>query len=115
MPLEEFIQSVRDEKKILAHYYGDLVRALFLLASFIMLVTLPFNADKLPVSLFTSITVILFLSIFAALTNPKQTWTAIINNIISIVGFLALEYYAILAYQLYSISSLMFWTNQFLS
>ena len=115
MALNEFFQAVKEEKKITLHYYGDLVRALFLLAAIVMLVTLPFVAYLLPVQFFTSIVVILFLSIFAALTNPKQKWTAILNNIVSIVGFLIMEYYAIISFYQYSVASLLFWTNQILS
>lgn len=115
MALNEFFDTLKIEKKLSLHYYGDMVRSLFMLAALVMLITLPFVNDLLPVSLPISILGILFLGIFAAITNPLQIWTTIFNVAISIIAFLIFEYYSIDAYYKFSFQSLLFWTNQILS
>jgi hypothetical protein len=81
------------------HYYGDTVRFLFMVAAAVMLITLPsFNAIlKIPV--IVSVATILILTLSAGLTNPKQKWDALINVIISAIGFLVFETFGVLAYQ----------------
>ena len=115
MALNEFFDVLKTEKKLTLHYYGDMVRALFMLAALVMIITLPFVYKLLPVPLPVSILIILFLGIFAALTNPLQISSVIINAFFSIGAFLVFEYFAIDAYIKYTIINLLFWTNQLLS
>lgn len=115
MALNEFFDAIKIEKKTNLHYYGDMVRSLFMLAAVVMIVTLPFVNEQLPVSLPVSILAILFLGISAAITNPLQLWSIITNATISIVAFSIFEYYSVSAYFQYSIFSLLFWTNQVLA
>lgn len=115
MALNEFFDTFKIEKKISLHYYGDMVRALFMIAAIVMLITLPFVKELLPVPLPISILAILFLGIFAAVTNPIQMWTITANVIVSIVAFLVFEYFSIDAFNKFSIESLLFWVNQTLS
>lgn len=115
MALDEIFDTLKAERKMTVHYYGDMVRTLFMLAAVVMLFTLPFFNKILPVPLPVSIFMILFLGIFAATTNPKQSWTGIANVIISISSFGIFVYYSVDSYYKYSIESLYFWTNQILS
>ena len=74
------------------HYYGDVVRRLFLVAAIIMLVTLPFFNDRLPISSNLSLLIIVVLAIFAGATNPVKIMPAVIDVMVSIIGAAAFEY-----------------------
>lgn len=80
------------------HYYGDIVRILFVTAGLIMLITLPFFGNLIPVPYFASIIIILTIAILAGLTNPVQKWIAMIDTGVSVVAFVGFEYYAIQAF-----------------
>jgi len=94
------------------HYYGDIVRRLFLVVAFFMLLTLPFFLEKIPLPYYLGIFSILLLIIFSGLTNPKQLWVSVFDGTISLLGVIIFGYYAIDAYLLYSVISLYFWVNQ---
>jgi len=64
------------------HYYGDIVRILFVVAA-VILFAMQFTGIRLPFSAFGSIMMILFLVIAAGLTNPVQIWIHWINIFIS--------------------------------
>jgi|SRR3989344_6923238 len=101
------------------HYYGDIVRKLFVLGGVVMLVTEPFFTDFLPVSVFVSLVIIVFLGIFAGLTSPRHRWVQIVNMLIAAVAVFVFEYYAIDIYLrmgLYGIKTGgFFWVNQALA
>ena len=80
------------------HYYGDLVRRLFMFAAVVMVVGLPFVLNDVPFPLFISLFAILVIGIFAGLTNPKHFWVAILNLLISSVAILTFEWIAVDAY-----------------
>lgn len=82
----------------LSHYYGDIVRILFLVASAVMLVGLPAFLDYTHLPTLVSVFAILILSCAAGLTNPNQLWSAVLNVVISIVGFMVFESFAVIAY-----------------
>lgn len=71
-----------------SHYYGDIVRKLFLAAGVIMLVSLPATISLLAV---------LAVTIVAGLTNPRQMWVMWLNAAVSLAGIVAFEYHAILS------------------
>lgn len=81
-----------------AHYYGDIVRLLFLVASGVMLVGLPAFAGYLPNPTIMSVFAIVVLGCAAGLTNPNQPWSSVVNAIISVIGFIVFESYAVAAY-----------------
>lgn len=114
MPLDNLVGNSKNSSHI-PHYYGDLVRFFFLLAAVIMIVTLPFVNNLLPVPVLASIFVILLLSIIAGLTSPSQKWTAVLNSVVAISGFVAYEYYAVNTYLSAASSNLLFVTNQTLA
>ena len=96
------------------HYYGDLVRRLFFGGAIFMLISLPFVSSILPFPIFASLIAIIALSFVAGLTNPMQSWVAVINEIIAISAVLAFEYYAITYYENLGFSSV-FAINQILA
>lgn len=86
-------------EKPLEHYYGDIVRYLFLAAGIIMLVTLPLFQSLIETPLMVSISGIAVLGIAAGLTNPQQIVSAVVNFVISIVGFITFAYSATTSFQ----------------
>ena len=80
------------------HYYGDVVRILFFIASILMIFGLPLLFGIIPISVHISIFSILILIFIAGLTNPAQKWVSIIDTIFSSVGFVVFEYYAVVTF-----------------
>ena len=108
-------ESFKNEKRLTRHYYGDLVRSLFMLAAIIMLVTLPFLVGKLPVPIYLSIFIIIVIGALAGLTNPLQKWVSILNATISLAGLSVFEYFAAKSYIGVKLGTLYFVTNQTLA
>lgn len=80
------------------HYYGNIVRMLFLMASIYMVVGLPVIRNYIEIPTVLSVIGILILGLAAGLTNPKQTWDAGINVGIAGFGLVVFESYAVAAY-----------------
>lgn len=112
--MANLIEELKSEKLFTKHYYGDVVRFLFLLAAAIMLISLPFLNNNLPVPLIFSITTILSIGVLAGFTNPLQRTTAIINTGVSAISLVTFEYYAVNYYLDFSLSE-MFVVNQILA
>ena len=81
-----------------AHYYGDMVRALFLVGAVLMAVTLPFFSTQLPVPASIAIFIILIIGTIAGVTNPNQKWVLYTNVSISTVAFITFEYFATITF-----------------
>ncbi len=110
--MKDFWETLRNEKLLTKHYYGDVVRFLFLLAAVIMLVTLPFLNPNLPVPLILSILIILTIGLVAGVTNPLQKSTSAITTGISSIALVVFEYYAVTTYLASSFTNLLFIVNQ---
>lgn len=95
-----------------SHYYGDVVRKLFVLAGALMLVTSPFFRDRLPLSVYWGVWVIIVLDIVAALTSPRLRSVAVAECIIALGCFGVFEYYAL---RDFSPVDALFWVNQTLA
>lgn len=113
--MKDFWEALRNEKLLTKHYYGDVVRFLFLLAAVIMLITLPFLNPNLPVPLIMSILIILTIGLVAGVTNPLQKNTSVITTGISSIALVVFEYYAVTTYLASSFTSLLFIVNQTLA
>lgn len=96
------------------HYYGDMVRRLFILASIVMLIMLPVLKDTISVPLLVSVLIVIVIAFFAGLTNPLQKSAAFFNMLISAGGLVFFEYQAVLSYVPEKITYL-FGTNQILA
>lgn len=81
-------------RKIL-HYYGDQVRIILFLTGLVMLGGLPYFKDLIPTPANYSIFAIVVIAFLAGFTNPKQVWTIYLDLVVSLVGFLVFEYFAI--------------------
>jgi prepilin signal peptidase PulO-like enzyme (type II secretory pathway) len=86
-------------KYALQHYYGDIVRYLFLTAGIIMLLTLPIFQSFIGLPVIFSILAIAGLGIAAGLTNPQQFISAAVNFAFSVIGFVAFAYSSVDTYQ----------------
>lgn len=103
------------EKRKIPHYYGDVIRVLFVLGAFIMLVTQPFFNQQLPFSIPLSLLAITLLVFVAGLTNPRHRWLAIVNAVFSIIAVIIFGYFSVAAYVQYSPQSLIFWVDEILA
>src|SRR3990167_687734 len=83
------------EYKKHAHYYGNLVRKFFFSAALLMLVILPVFRDRIPMPLFLSILAITVVGFFAGMTNPLQPWVFRSDLLISLIGFVSIEYFTV--------------------
>lgn len=97
------------------HYYGDIIRALFVIGAIIMLLTQPFFNRQIPVSIPVSLLVITLLVFVAGLTNPRQRWLAVVNAIFSIIAVIAFGYFSVTAYESYPPQSVLFWVDEALA
>jgi uncharacterized membrane protein len=86
-------------KYALSHYYGDVVRYLFLAGGILMLITLPMFQPIIGIPTIVSVISIAVLGIAAGLTNPKLSSSATANFLISAIGFVVFAYNAVQAYQ----------------
>src|SRR3989344_4510405 len=77
------------------HYYGDVVRRLFIVGSFVMLLTLPIFNSLIPVHVFFSILAIIIVSTIAGMMNPIHKTMAVIEFFVSIIALLIFEYFAV--------------------
>lgn len=102
-------------QKPIPHYYGDVVRALFIFGAALMLVSLPFFRLETPISVPASLAVIAVLGLAAGLTNPREMWVAALDAIISLAAVVFFGYFAVAAYAAYSPRSVFFWINQVLA
>jgi len=80
------------------HYFGNVVRRLFILNGAIVLLALPFFPNFLPLPSLVSTTAVVFLIIFAAMTNPMLPTINKTNVVISAVGLIIFENMAIASY-----------------
>lgn len=97
------------------HYYGDIIRFLFLSVAIVMLVGLPIIARFLSLPPIVSVFAILMLGLAAGLTNPRQAWTAVVNVGIAIIGFVTFALSAVSSYQTHSAHSRFFISNLILA
>jgi hypothetical protein len=81
------------------HYYGDIVRYLFLAAGILMLLTLPMFQGFIGLPVIFSILAIAGLGIAAGLTNPQQFISAAVNFSFSVIGFVTFAYSSVASYQ----------------
>lgn len=81
------------------HYYGDIVRKLFILAGAMMVIGTPFFKNEISVPLIFPALAIAAFALVAGLTNPNQRWVAMINVALSAISLIIFEAYALENYQ----------------
>ena len=91
----DYIEREAPQKPHTPHYYGDIVRKLFIAGGVLMLVTLPIFYKDIPIPFTLSVFAILAIVLLAGLTNPRQTWVTVLDLIVSAFAFMSFEYVAI--------------------
>ena len=102
----------------ISHYYGDLVRRLFLVAGVILILSLPFFKNFVPFPIAASAVGVLTIGFLAGMTSPRHDLVVALDVLISIAGLVLFEYYAVQAYPVAASSqdaALFFWTNELLA
>lgn len=82
----------------IAHYYGDTVRKLFLAAAVLMLIGAPLYSDDISAQGTVLVLASLVLAIVAGVMSPQMRIAKFASVIISIVGTLIFELWALGAY-----------------
>jgi hypothetical protein len=85
--------------KPIDHYYGNIVRACFIIASFMLLGTILIDWRLLNFYLLVGVVGIVVLIVLAGLTNPKSLKVLNIEAGVSAFGFIFFEYAAIIAFE----------------
>lgn len=85
------------------HYYGDIVRVIFVCAG-VALIIIPVFLTDVDVSMPLVILSALVLGFLAGITNPRQRWIATANSIVSAVGIILFESAAIGTYQSFGVT-----------
>lgn len=80
------------------HYYGDVVRKLFLAAGLVILFAVLRDREYLNFYLHVGVLVVLALTMLAGLTNPRIRAVIVADMSVSTVLFLLFEYLAVSAY-----------------
>lgn len=109
----------QEVRTYIPHYYGDLVRAMFIVAAVAMLITFPFFTELIAIPTLISPATIIALAIVAGLMNPRQKWVLVFNAVVSVIAFLILEYHAYFAFtqldRLVTVNVAFFWVSQVLA
>lgn len=82
------------------HYYGDIVRGLFIAATLLMLVSSPLYAESLRTALPVLVIAAVVLIALAALTNPRSVVITRLNAAAAGVGVIVFEIWALMAFNL---------------
>lgn len=93
------LRDTERNTRYLSHYYGNVVRRLFLAGGIIMLLSLAIYKHLLPMPTFFSVFIILVIGVVAGLTNPLKTWATTLNVVVSAVSFVVFEYHAVTYYE----------------
>lgn len=82
-----------------AHYYGDIVRRLFVASGIIILIGMPFFADYLPYMASVSAIAAILIAVTAGTANPRSRSAQVLLLIVSALGVLFFQSYAAYSYR----------------
>lgn len=82
----------------LQHYYGDVVRRLFLAAGVTILIFAPIFPDFLPLGGLVLVLGTLAFASLAGFTNPKQRWVSVVDVLVSALSLVAFESISLRSY-----------------
>ena len=83
---------------MVAHYYGDYVRSIFIVVGAFMLVLAPFVSERAPQLLPMQVVSAVVLVLLAGLTSPNKEWVLILDAIAAGLGVIFFEFLALAAY-----------------
>lgn len=112
----EHLHNKTKQEVVPAHYYGDTIRAIYVVAGAFMILAFPYFSSILGLPILIPLIVILVLGIFGGLVSPEQAWVMRSYAIISVLGLIVFEYYAVATYNGYvHAGEFFFWGNQILA
>lgn len=79
-------------KKIIPHYYGDIVRLIFIIGAIFVLLGIPTMTSILNIPAIIPIISVAVLGITAGITNPVQIFSLRLNVVISIIFLMFFAY-----------------------
>lgn len=85
-------------EKPVAHYYGDHVRALFIVVGVLLLISIPLDKVLLPLNIMIGVAGVLLITVLAGFTNPRSRASVLADAAAGALMFLSFEYFAIEAY-----------------
>ncbi len=85
-------------KKIIPHYYGDLVRIIFIIGAVFVLIGIPYMTKALGVPAIIPIIAVAMLGVTAGITNPIQLFSLRLNVAISVIFLIFFAYIGWYAY-----------------
>jgi hypothetical protein len=97
------------------HYYGDIVRRLFLAGAFLMALSLPFFWEDVSLPLYITIFAVIAADVVAGITTPAKFWSNVLNLLASVFAAAIFEYYAVEAYRNIREETYFFLVNQVLA
>lgn len=83
----------------IGHYYGDIVRKLFMAIGLVMLFGLTYFADYVPQPISFSVAIIIITIMMAGLFTPLNKWIWLFNIVFSAIAVFVFQSYAIEYYQ----------------
>ena len=102
-----------------AHYYGKIVRAIFIVGALTMLVSFPFFSHLINLPLPIHIFFIVLFVVIGGLISPLSKSIFILGSIVPVFALAMFEYYALYTYKnlsgLDGINVAFFWVNQILA
>ena len=96
---EWFASKVAENLRKGSHYYGDIVRRLFFIEGVLMLLALPLYLHIITFPIFYIIGLALLLILAAGTASPTQHWTSSVNLLLSLIGVVAFEWFALSVYR----------------
>ena len=98
MYMQDFFEQSRPAKHTKAHYYGDVVRQLFLASGILILLTMPIYKQILPIDFIVITFFVVVLALAAGVTTPSQKWIIVVDTIISMIFLLTFQYFSFTYY-----------------
>jgi len=86
--------------KNLSHYYGDIVRIIFIITGIIMLLGMSTVGLEFGIPAGYSILIIVILGIAAGFTNPVLKSSLVLNVAVSLAGLAFFTYFSYLSFQM---------------
>lgn len=116
MSNHNYMEAVIPKDSTPEHYYGDVVRKLFIVSAVGMALALPIFNNLIWWPLFISIIAIVVLAFLGGIQNPRQRWVIFVNAATAAIGAMIFEYNAVDYYlRVPSLLEPFFWANQALA
>jgi len=96
--MQDYFSNPRSSGKKAAHYYGDTVRRLFIVGGILILVSMPFYNNIVPISPTLVTLAVIVLVLAAAITTRVKKWIIVVDSVLSAIFLIAFETYSVVYY-----------------